>query len=322
MVERIRSEIFESIAAFFGITVKAYSEIELGYMNLKWRIEADIGSFFVKQFNKIRYPKQLLEGLEISMSQHDLLHKKGIPSPKLFSYRGKYVLETSSGERFVLMELCEGNVIKPGSANERQMYHLGQITGAMHEILNANNDPNQPLHWQVRTKESMVELWNKRWLDANLKACHQTIAALEIQRQIIDETDLDIFSGCEQGWGHWDLFVDNILFHSDSVSAILDFDRVHYVYPEFDLSRSILSCALDNNVIQMEKVNAFAQGYREYRPLTAEKMVRSMRLSWWKEAEWVWVEKAKDTASIKRFREENKWIGSNWRGLDSMFASL
>lgn len=32
--------------------------------------------------------------------------------------------------------------------------------------------------------------------------------------------------------------MDNLLFHSDSLADILDFDRLHYVYMDFDISRS------------------------------------------------------------------------------------
>ncbi|MDF2668095.1 MAG: hypothetical protein K0R67_401 [Paenibacillus sp.] len=183
------------------------------------------------------------------------------------------------------MSLCEGNVIPPGSANENQAYTLDIAIGKMHQIINSNNSNPYPLHWDIRNKEEMLERWYKRWIHANNMKCEKTIGALEVQRKIIDETDLNVFSNCERGWGHWDLFVDNLLFTHDSLSAILDFDRMHFVYPEFDISRPILSCTLDNASIHLDRVAAFVKGYREYQPLTIEKLVRSVRLIWWKEAE-------------------------------------
>ncbi|MGM0885229.1 MAG: phosphotransferase [Bacillota bacterium] len=321
-VTLIRDDILSSISDIFGMKIYDYLQIDQGYLNLKWKIETDVGSLFVKQYNKTRYPENFVNGLEMSLTHQSNLHKQGIPTPKLFSNQGSYVIRTPSQERFVLMSLCEGNVIPPGSVNENQAYTLGKVIGRMHQILNSNNTNSYPLHWDIRSKEEMLELCNKRWNHASTKKCEKTIRALEVQRKIIDETDIDIFSKCERGWGHWDLFVDNLLFTHDSISAILDFDRMHYVYPEFDLSRPILSCTLDNASIHIDRVSAFVKGYREYQPLTTEKLVRSVKLTWWKEAEWVTVEGENDSSPLKRFREENIWVGENWSNLRDIFFSV
>ena len=52
---------------------------------------------------------------------------------------------------------------------------------------------------------------------------------------------------------------------------ILDFDRMHYIYPEFDISRAILSGAILENNINLESTKAFVVGYRESSPLTVAK---------------------------------------------------
>lgn len=318
----IRDDILGSITETFEIKIYDFLQIEQGYLNLKWKIETDVGSLFVKQYSKTRYPENLVNGLEISLTHQSNLHKKGIPTPKLFSNLGRFVLRTPSQERFVLMSLCEGDVLPPGSVNENQAYTLGNAIGKMHQSLNSNNFKAYPLHWDIRSKEDMLVRLNKRWIHANNMNSEKTIKALEVQRKILDETDIDIFSNCERGWGHWDLFVDNLLFSRGSLSAILDFDRMHFVYPEFDISRPILSCMLDNGSIHMDSVTAFVEGYREYQPLTLEKLVRSFRLTWWKEAEWVAVEGENDSIPLKRFREENIWIGENWSNLHDIFSNI
>lgn len=318
---RIRDDILDSINGIFGISIKAALPIEQGYLNLKWRLETDHGSLFVKQYSKTRYPEHLVNGLEVSLTHQNNLHKQGIPTPVLFSHQGKYVLRTPSQERFVLMSLCDGHSIAPGSANEQQMYALGAVVGQMHKLLNTDVTP-MPLHWDIRSKEAMQKLWDKRYLQATAMQSAETVAALEIQRAIINETDTAIFTDCERGWGHWDLFVDNILFSSDSVAAILDFDRLHFVYPEFDVSRPILSCALSDNSIQLEQVRAFVSAYREYNPLSADKLVRSIKLTWWKEAEWMTVPQKNEFTPLIRFREENHWVGQNWDRLHDIFAGI
>lgn len=320
--ESIRDEILETITEMFGIEIMNSASVELGYMNLKWRIETDAGNFFVKQYHRSRYPEEAVDGLETSLSLQDLLHRNGIPCPELISHQGKYVLRTPSGERFVFMRLCPGKVIEAGSASEAQMYHLGQVTGGMHRIINDGPSVRRALHWHIPTKEWMMANWQERWHEAHAIGCERTIAALDQQKQIIEGIDLEIFSDCEQGWAHWDLFVDNILFDHNRISAILDFDRMHYVFPEFDLSRAVLSCALDHGSIRLSGVSAFVEGYREHRQLTRDTLIRSIRLTWWKEAEWVRAAQEDDSAPLRRFSEENLWVCDNWGQLESLFADL
>jgi homoserine kinase type II len=178
------------------------------------------------------------------------------------------------------------------------------------------------LYWDVESKEGLLESWNERWNEAIALDCGTTISILEVQRQILENNSHDLFSECEKGWTHWDLFADNILFKDDRVTAILDFDRMNYVYPEFDISRPILSCCINQNQLDLECASAFVSGYREFKALSSEKLVRSIKLTWWREAQWVRVEKPGDSNPLKRFREENVWIGENWDVLEDLFFKI
>jgi homoserine kinase type II len=318
----IREDIFETMTTILGIHIESFSEIKLGYMNLKWKIQTNIGDLFVKQYNKKRYPDTMIKGLEASLKHQKYLNEKGIPCPRLLSHQGNYVLLTPNGERFVIMKMCEGEVIKPGTANVKQLFHLGQIVGRMHKILNDYQQTKLPLHWDILSKESMHESWQKRWEEANVVGCNKTLAALKKQQMIIEEVDLSMFSPCETGWAHWDLFADNILFERDSVSAILDFDRMNYVYQEFDISRPILSYCLYEGEMDLEKVSAFVRGFRETQLLNVDKIVRSIKLTWWKEATVLKVEKGNDSIPLKRFQVENIWVADNWDCLNELFADL
>lgn len=318
----IRDDIFEAITNIFGFNIIGFSRIEIGYMNLKWKIKTDKGDFFVKQYNKTRYPEPMIKGLETSLNHQSNLYSQGIPCPELYSHKGKYVINTLNGERFVLMGLCEGSNIKAGAANQDQMYSLGKIIGQMHKILNCNNTVPMSLHWDVCSKESMIANWQERWKEAISLGCNNTLSNLEIQREIIDKSDINMFSQCEKGWGHWDLFVDNILFKTNSIAAILDFDRMNYVYPEFDISRPILSCCIENGHLYLDRVSAFIEGYREHHKLSNQKLVRSIKLTWWKEAEWVRAVNVQNSSPLKRFNEENIWIGDNWDDLESVFSDI
>ncbi|WP_079504662.1 phosphotransferase enzyme family protein [Mesobacillus jeotgali] len=317
----IREEIFETVSRLFGIEIHDWVQIHLGYKNLKWQIKTDAGDLFVKQYNKHRYPVNRLAGLEKALQIQNRLFQEGLPCPELFSHEGKFIFNSENGEHFVIMGLNKGFTLPPGSANSSQMYSLGKTIGRMHVLLD-RNIAREPLHWDLQPKIKMLENWKERWDEAITLDCSSTLKILEAQRRILEENDTDLFAQCEKGWAHWDLFTDNILFYANEVSSILDFDRMNVVYTDFDISRPILSCCIHENQIRLECVSAFVMGYREFKPLSLEKLVRSIKINWWKEAEWIRVEKPGDSIPLKRFREENVWIAENWDVLEDLFSPI
>lgn len=72
----------------------------------------------------------------------------------------------------------------------------------------------------------------------------------------------------------------------------------------------------------MDTVTAFVKGYREYQSLTKENLVRSVKLAWWKEAEWGTVEGENDSSPLKKFREEIIWVGETWDNLRNILSNV
>ncbi|MDQ0166176.1 phosphotransferase [Bacillus horti] len=52
-----------------------------------------------------------------------------------------------------------------------------------------------------------------------------------------------MFDSSKKRLDHRDLWMDNLLFHGNRVSAVLDFDRRKYDYPQLDVDRAIMSGA-------------------------------------------------------------------------------
>ncbi|MBU5210794.1 phosphotransferase [Heyndrickxia oleronia] len=150
--EQIKEDIFNTLKMRDKLDILSDKKINKGYLNYKWKIYTDKGNFFVKQYNKKRYPDEMLDGLERSLNQHAYLYENGIPCPKLFIYEKKYVQYSIGGERFVLMELKNGNMIEAGSATIDQMYSLGRNIGKMHKLLNKKRQVDLPLHWEIPSK--------------------------------------------------------------------------------------------------------------------------------------------------------------------------
>ncbi|SEN99540.1 Phosphotransferase enzyme family protein [Paenibacillus sophorae] len=93
------------------------------------------------------------------------------------------------------------------------------------------------------------------------------LADIEIQRRATEDINLEILESLQLGWAHRDLWVDNLLFNDSQLTAILDFDRLNYDYPQLDVARAVMSCALDNS-LDVSLASAFIEGYSEERSVT------------------------------------------------------
>lgn len=181
------------------------------------------------------------------------------------------------------MEVCEGEFVKPSHANVKQMQSLGYELGKMHTAF--RKLPASDLHWSP-SKEHIQDEWEKQYKQAKEGECTSRISsALEQQREILNHLDFTLFQTCPHGWAHWNLHLDNMLFQGDHISAILDFDRMRYVYPELDVARATLSGCIDQNGLDDAKLVSFLKGYQEWFPsFELKDLGRAYQLLWTIEA--------------------------------------
>ncbi len=318
--QTIRDEIIRTIQNKFGWKIYNAVQVNFGYGNLKWCMETEDKPIFVKQYCKKRY-KMGLVGVERALRFQDQMHKDGIPCQNVFSINDEYIHRTQSCESFMITGVSEGLMVQAGKVNKDQMYSLGESIGRIHLWLSQRAPQYIPLQWKLPDKEKMMLNWEQNMQSSINYGIEKYIKALEQQRVILETLDMEIFLDCEHGWTHWDMFVDNLMFKPDCISDILDFDRLHYTYPEFDISRAILSCCLDEDEMNMGAVSAFCNGYRRHISISAEKLVRSLKLTWCKEAKWVRPENETDR-TMRRFVEELIWLGERWGNLDKIILEL
>ncbi|CAG7640490.1 Homoserine kinase [Paenibacillus solanacearum] len=316
----IRDEIIDDMHAKFQWKVLSILPSGKGYGNVSWIMDTNQGPRFVKQYCKIRY-RSGLDHVREALKPQQRMHHDGIACQPVYAFEGETIHTTASGDQYMVSGVSEGRHINAGEATAEQMYSLGEATGRMHQWMKANMPPCNALHWELWSKESMLKRLGKN-REETLAAGHQTYAqAIEKQRNILSRLDLDDLKSAAHGWAHWDMHIDNLLFHKDRVADILDFDRVHYVYPDFDISRALLSCSLASKSMRMETVEAYVNGYRAYSPLSAEQLVRSIRLTWYKECKWVHAMYARNKP-MSRFIEEMIWIGEHWDDLANVFGNV
>ncbi|MBP1989741.1 phosphotransferase [Paenibacillus eucommiae] len=320
-IDFIQNEIISDIEGKFGWKVYGLKPSALGYGNLKWIMETDYKPIFVKQYCKIRN-RRGLEGVRQALKYQDLMQRDQLPCQPVYSFNGEYVLTTGSGEEYMISGVSEGKLVEAGQINSHQMNSLGEATGRMHMWMRTFMPRLKHLQWELPSKTLMFEKLESNFRETKELGNDRYLEAIEKQIIILEQLDMEIFNACTKGWAHWDMHVDNILFHEDRLADILDFDRLHFVYPDFDISRALLSGALSSgSILNTETTKAYIEGYRNHAALTIDQLMLSIKLTWYKEFKWVHEQFSQDKA-MSRFIEEMIWIGKEWNNLEEIFKSL
>jgi homoserine kinase type II len=322
--EMILDDLINSCKRYFGFTVLDAIPIKRGWLNLKWKIITDSGVYLIKQYNRDRFSKYNHEKLLIAFSQQMRLHTRGLPCPKLYSYEDQFLLESDNGELFMLMEYCDGTIIPPGKLNVHQMYDLGRVTGNMHHLLNDGTfGGKRSPEFNPPSREARLTHWQSAWNHANDTNKKDLLPILEIQYKVTETINLEDFNLNETGWAHRDLWVDNLLFKEKKVSAVLDFDRMKYDYPQLDVARAIISGALYDDYLDASLVRAYIEGYSEQRVLDKSFIISSLKMLWFMESTW-WITSNMDQHSgpPKRFAKEMLWLSENQKELKSMLGNI
>ncbi|MGQ8856732.1 phosphotransferase [Bacillus sp. SRB_8] len=322
--EMVLNDLINTCNRNFGFKVLDSTPIKRGWLNLKWKIITDYGIFLIKQYNKERYKLYNHEELLLAFSQQMRLHNSGLPCPKLYSHEGQFLIESDKGELFMLMEYCDGTVIPPGKLNVHQMYDLGRVTGNMHHLLNNGTlRVKSGPEFIPPSREERLTHWESIWNHANNTDKSHLLPILETQYKVTETINLEDFNLKETGWAHRDLWVDNLLFEEKKISAVLDFDRMKYDYPQLDVARAIISGALCENNFDVSLVQAFIEGYSEQRLLEKGFIISSLKMLWFMESTW-WINSSMDQhcGPPERFAKEMLWLSENHKELESMLGNI
>ncbi|HDR3805728.1 phosphotransferase [Bacillus anthracis] len=323
-VNMILQELQVECESLFEFKIKEVIPIHRGWLNLKWKLETDVGNFVLKQYNKERYklydPLTLLQALH----QQQRLHNNGISCPKLLTYKNNVMHTSKNNERFVVLEYKEGNLISPGKVNKKEIYSLGKTIGHMHNLLNDGSlIEGETPKFVPPTIEERVKHWEEKRREAEQLGKEHILPYIKLQQEATQLVNVNQFYNSKKGWVHRDLWVDNLLFHNDKVSAILDFDRLDYDYVELDIGRAVISCALHDGGLNKSLVASFLEGYRNELDFPVGNIVRAIQMLWYMESTW-WIHANMDQHSVppSRFADEMNWIAKNYSALHSILADL
>ncbi len=324
MEESIRAD----LKASYGLTCDEIIPVTGGWLNKKWKITAGKHHVLVKQFSNKRYSREKIELIEAAMQRQIILEKKGVPCPYIWKCGENAIRWLDNETSYMVMDFLPGKIESPATITLRQMHSLGSACGFMHKAF--SQLPARSVNgFPINNREVIDSLWDnfhtrrKAILQAEADSPGDYQKAVLALEPILKQLTSEFFDKLPQGIAHEDFAPDNILFDAEGVSAILDFDRNHYSYLWHDIGRSILSFALMDKRLNMERISAFLEGYSQHLPLTLPDITDALRLSWCIEVPW-WIQPEyfqNNREKVARFKDEVLWLTENWFELDSLLCS-
>lgn len=318
----VYEDIKNTIQDKLGYNIISNSQINRGWLNLKWKINTDSGTKLIKQYNQTRYPPPKIKQIETALQRQSILYEKGVNCPRIYWFEDSPIIKSYNGENFCVLDFYEGDVVNPNNINSDQMYDLGKGIALLHNVSNKSFGANAVVKWQP-SFEQMTENWLKISEKASKSNLHELLILLQKQKSIIESIDFSYFNYCRLNWVHADLWADNILFTSNKLSCIVDFDRNCYGFAELDIGRVLLSLALNDDNLNINVVSAFLKGYQELYPLKGSDVLRALKLTWCHETFW-WINSDmyahKDSSPVQKFASEMIWLTNNWTALNELLA--
>ena len=80
--DMILDDLLQTFHRFFGLKVYESTPIKRGWLNLKWEVTTDSGTFLMKQYNKRRYKMYNPEDLSFACAQQVRLYYQGLACPR------------------------------------------------------------------------------------------------------------------------------------------------------------------------------------------------------------------------------------------------
>ena len=303
----METAIRNDLPAAYGLHVLSAEPVTGGWLNRKWKAVTDRGTFLVKQFSRTRFGDRQLREIADALVRQRFVGGHGIPCPAVLLTSGQPLRYLDDGTVYMVMTFCEGRMETPQTVKDVQLHDLGRTLGSLHRLfgtLPADGVKGYPID-------------GARMLDDLRRYC-RTIPDGGRFTEIAESIPPEWLNRLPKGIAHEDFSPDNLLFHADRVSAVLDFDRSCYSFLYHDIGRALMSLAWDGGVLRGEKVRAFADGYSAaHFPLSFGDLADALRLTWCIETPW-WIRpefSGECVPKVARFRDEVLWLTENWREL-------
>lgn len=302
MIERIERDDLPQIAEAFGLGPLRTAEfLPSGLMNLNWKVTGSRRTAAVKVLldASAKAPERALEVVA-------LLADEGVPVAGPLVADGEVVIELG-GLRYCALSWVDGEQPAGTDLTIAQARELGGVLGRIHAVLGPIAAkaglawPDAPLMAKVAAPADSLRR-GRRYLELIAASAEPeefdraAAIALESQRVLLERfADQQPSGGVlpgPSGWTHGDFQPLNLLWRDGALAAVLDWDRlaVRSLGEELVRSGNYLFPTRDGHGLDLERITAFASGYRDTAPgLTSQEARDAAERMWWRRLTDTWI---------------------------------
>lgn len=312
------SEIAFDLAWAYGVSCTNIIPLQGGWINNLYRAETESSNLIVvKEYSARRFDKKRIKDVEAALGRQQLIQKAGFPCPYVYTAKSGGIFRFINDDSYIVMSFAEGINENHLSVNLLQLESLGDTCALMHKMFSdipVENVKGYPINGNKTLSELI------KWYEDFSTVGSEYANMLNHSKTILDSLDSEFFDKLPKGIAHEDFTSDNVLFNKDSVSAVVDLDCNKYSYMWHDVGRALLSFALENGKLNMEKVNAFICGYSNQSVLKKSDIIDALRITWCIEMPWWFSPETYKTIGRKvlRYRSEIEWVTENWFELEEI----
>lgn len=256
----VSDEELEAFVAGYDIgEVMSFKGIAEGVENSNYLLQTDRGQYILTLYEKRTKPEDLPFFLDLM--EH--LAARGLACPTPLHGRDGAALRTLCGRPAAMVSFLTGM-----SARRLSLNHCAALGGAMAQMHVAGAD-----FAQSRRNDLSVSGWRPLF---DLEKHRADEVKPGLAAYIAAELDV-----LEQNWPttlpsgliHADLFPDNVFFHGDKVSGIIDFYFACTDALVYDIAICLNAwCFEPDGSFNATKARLMLNGYRKVRPLSAEEL--------------------------------------------------
>lgn len=288
MLAGVDEEDLARLATAFGLgRIHASTYLTTGSRNHNWRLSTDAGDFALKQLLDVP-PGDARRSAWAAAA----LHHRGLPiCPPALTTDADPVLELA-GRAYCLLPWIDGH---HPAGHELSLTHaagLGAVVGRIHQALNDPATGLPPVSAAPPEDATTVE-------DAIAQArrLQQTAvdAGSDFDRVVTKTLDQRIALLMEYAWArpservphgpyewtHGDLQHRNVLWRDDQIVAVLDWDHLRPRPLASEVARTAAVQFAADGELDLNRIAAFADGYRTVIPLDAHELADGVHRLWW-----------------------------------------
>ncbi|MFJ4676767.1 MULTISPECIES: phosphotransferase enzyme family protein [unclassified Kitasatospora] len=276
----------------------AVEPVAEGLLNRGYRITTAEGGYFLKC-----YVDRATANRSAITAQHratTALAARGLPVPAPLADTGGRTVTARGGRLFALYPWVAGHHRHGTGLDPARCGELGALLGVLHgtlaEVCAPLRQPAGVLSAEVEETERII---------AELRAlarAHRPYDAFDRQAEQHLAQRLDLLAAHRHrrpgpadapptGWTHGDFHGLNVLYRGDTVSAVLDWDKLapHPVAEEAVRAATLLFNDRATGVLDLPRVRHWARAYRATGAADAEQVARAVHRVWWERLNDLWM---------------------------------